>query len=120
MTKHRTAEERFSAEIEKLKSSGEYALFAAQDDFAQQIVSRMQQLGITKKQLAEKLGTSQAYVSKILMGGANFTIESQVKIASALGCKLVSKLVAQEEQQKIASRYGRRGTETEHRLRSSS
>jgi transcriptional regulator with XRE-family HTH domain len=38
--------------------------------------------------LAEKIGSSPAYVTKILRGETNFTLDSMVKIATALGCEL--------------------------------
>ncbi|MGL4398710.1 MAG: helix-turn-helix domain-containing protein, partial [Luteolibacter sp.] len=38
--------------------------------------------------LADKIGSSPAYITKILRGETNFTLDSMVKIATALGCEL--------------------------------
>jgi plasmid maintenance system antidote protein VapI len=42
----------------------------------------------TKADLARSLGTSPAYVTKMLGGDANFTIKSMVRIAHALGAEV--------------------------------
>jgi len=52
---------------------------------------------ITKTALAEKIGCSPAYISKILKGDANFTIETMVKISRALDSKLCIHLSASHE-----------------------
>lgn len=44
--------------------------------------------GLSYKSLAEKLGTSPAYISKVFRGDANLTIETMVKLARTLGCQL--------------------------------
>ena len=46
--------------------------------------------GLTQKQLAEKLGVSQAMVSKWENGEENFTAATLVKISSALGLRFLS------------------------------
>jgi hypothetical protein len=43
---------------------------------------------LTRSALAEKIGSSPAYVTKILKGETNFTLDSMVKIANALNCEL--------------------------------
>ncbi len=44
--------------------------------------------GLTRSVLAEKIGTSPAYITKFLKGETNFTLDSMVKIAKALKCEL--------------------------------
>jgi transcriptional regulator with XRE-family HTH domain len=39
---------------------------------------------VTRSQLAKKLGTSPAYITKVFRGDANFTIESMVRFCRAL------------------------------------
>ncbi len=53
-------------------------------DFTEEIYGRMEALGLRKSQLAERLGTSPAYVTKILGGDANFTLKTMVRLARAL------------------------------------
>jgi transcriptional regulator with XRE-family HTH domain len=57
-------------------------------EFTEDIVGRMGSRGVNKAQLAQKLGTSPAYVTKMLGGNTNFTLETMVKVANALGTKL--------------------------------
>jgi len=61
-------------------------------DFTEDLVVRMDELGMTRSELARKLDTSPAYVTKILRGNANFTLDSLVKIAHAVGCQLSTHL----------------------------
>ncbi|MDD3915205.1 MAG: helix-turn-helix transcriptional regulator [Bacteroidales bacterium] len=66
-------------------------LFWAEDaktDFTEEIVRLMEEQGVTKKELAHRLGTSQSYITKVLNENVNFTIESMSKIAFALGGKM--------------------------------
>ena len=55
-------------------------------NFTDQILSRMQHLQLSRSGMAEKFGSSPAYVTKVLSGGTNFTLESMVKVADALDC----------------------------------
>lgn len=60
----------------------------AKIEFAVAAERRMKTDSIQKKDLAEKLGTTPAYITKMLRGDANLTIESMSKIARALGGRL--------------------------------
>lgn len=51
----------------------------------EEIFVEMEKRGIQRSELARRLGTSPAYVTKILRGKANFTLESLARIAHALG-----------------------------------
>ena len=51
---------------------------------AMRMLDRMEELDITQKQLAERMGCSQKYVSKILKGCENLSLETLSKIESAL------------------------------------
>ncbi|PYS47601.1 MAG: hypothetical protein DMF68_15600 [Acidobacteria bacterium] len=48
----------------------------------------MKQKGASNVELARRLGKSRAYVTKVLQGSTNFTLESLVKIARALDCQI--------------------------------
>ncbi|WP_440064845.1 helix-turn-helix domain-containing protein [Pseudomonas syringae] len=65
-----------------------YWLESAKQDFMISIHAIMSKENISKAALAEKIGCSPAYISKILKGDANFTIETMVKISRALDTKL--------------------------------
>jgi len=65
-----------------------FRLEAAKIEFTEEMVKRIDDLGISKSMLADRIGTSPAYVTKILRGSTNFTLESMVKIADALDADL--------------------------------
>lgn len=56
--------------------------------FTASMLARMKELGITRSDLAKKMGVSRAYISRVLQGTTNFTLESMVKIAIALKAEL--------------------------------
>ena len=56
--------------------------------FTEELVALMKTRGLTRSALAEKIGSSPAYITKILRGDTNFTLDSMVKIANALNCEL--------------------------------
>lgn len=56
--------------------------------FAVYIDRRMKELGISRSELAEKIGSSPAYISKVLRGDKNLTIESMAKLAWHVDAKL--------------------------------
>ncbi|MCB1234477.1 MAG: helix-turn-helix transcriptional regulator [Verrucomicrobiae bacterium] len=55
----------------------------------------MKEQEVTKSELARRIGTSPAYVTKILRGETNFTLDTMVKIAHALNCRLQTHLARQ-------------------------
>lgn len=59
---------------------------------AMQMLDRMEAENITQKQLAERMGCSQQYVSKILKGRENLSLETLCKIETALGIDILSGL----------------------------
>ena len=45
----------------------------------------MEEQKVSRAELARRLGTSRAYVTKLLGGNANFTLQTMTKVAMALG-----------------------------------
>ena len=84
--------ENFSALLQGLEHSEGYELSALKVELCEQIYLIMEQERITKAELARRLGTSRAYITKLLQGSANFTLDSLVKVAKALESKLSVKL----------------------------
>lgn len=66
------------------KKDDTYWVEDAKIGFAVQVERHMDRCQINKRQLAERLGTSPAYITKVLRGDANLTIESLVKLARAV------------------------------------
>ncbi len=69
------------AEVEK---TPEYAAEHVKMDFAVGVERRMEQAGVTRAELARRLGTSAAAVTVALRGDANLTIDRMVRMAHAL------------------------------------
>jgi transcriptional regulator with XRE-family HTH domain len=54
----------------------------------EQIVRLLERNRVTRSELAEKLGVSNAYITKLLNGNENLTIKQLVRLAVALGCTI--------------------------------
>ena len=48
------------------------------------MLDKMEELNLTQKQLAELMGCSQQYVSKVLKGQENLSLETMAKIEDCL------------------------------------
>jgi transcriptional regulator with XRE-family HTH domain len=70
----------------------DYNIESARVDFTEEALEAMARHGIGKADLARKLGVSKPYVTKLLGGGANLTLESMVRLAEALDCRLSTHL----------------------------
>jgi transcriptional regulator with XRE-family HTH domain len=57
-------------------------------DFTEALFIAMEEQGVTRAELARRLGTSQAYITRVLSGNANFTLKTMSKLALALGLQL--------------------------------
>jgi antitoxin component HigA of HigAB toxin-antitoxin module len=58
---------------------------------AMRMLDRMEELGMTQKHLAELMGCSQQYVSRILKGKENLSLETLSKIECALDISILQK-----------------------------
>ena len=52
--------------------------------------SRMVELGLTQRNLAKKMNCTQQYVSKVLKGRENLSLETMCKIEDALDIKVLN------------------------------
>lgn len=87
-TNDRTTTQRFTDLFRDVEKSDAYLIEGAKVEIAERIHLTMKQKNISRAELARSLGKSRAYVTKVLQGDTNFTIDSLVKIASALDCDL--------------------------------
>ena len=66
------------------------------EKYSRQIVlamsKRMSELGMTQQMLAEKMNCTQQYVSKVLKGQKNMSLETLWKIESTLGIEIFKRL----------------------------
>lgn len=58
-------------------------------NIAMMMLDKMEELGITQKAVAERMGCSQQYISRVLKGSENLSIETIFKIESALGLQIL-------------------------------
>lgn len=56
---------------------------------AMMMLDRMEELGLTQTSLATKMGCSQQYISRVLKGTENLSIETISKIESALEMEIL-------------------------------
>lgn len=85
-SKHRTDMD-FQNFVQTIKRSESYDKEVVRAEISDQINRLMKLQKVNRAELASRLGKSRAYVTKILQGNANFTIDSLVQIARALGCR---------------------------------
>ena len=57
---------------------------------AMMMLDKMDELNMTQKELAELMGCSQQYVSKVLKGQENLSLETLSKIACCLNIQILS------------------------------
>lgn len=78
--------------LDRSRKTLDYKIESARVDFIEEALATMAAQGISKADLARKLGVSKPYVTKLLGGGANLTLESMVRLAEALDCSLSTHL----------------------------
>ncbi len=61
---------------------------------AMQMLDKMEELGLTQKSVAERMGCSQQYVSKVLKGTENLSIETISKIEEALELQILQPVIS--------------------------
>src|ERR1051325_267996 len=79
----------FSEIHESIKDTETYELDEIIVAVPQAIAARIEDRGMTQRALAERLGKSEVYVSQVLNGKPNMTLESIIKFAHALSCKVL-------------------------------
>lgn len=61
---------------------------------AMMMLDKMEELGMTQKSVAERMGCSQQYISRVLKGHENLSIETISKIESALNLAILESALA--------------------------
>lgn len=74
--------------IKKTQNSDTFLAQKLSIQFARNVEDMMSKKGLKQKDLAEKMGVSAAYVSKVLNGNINMTLSTMSKIAKALNCNI--------------------------------
>ncbi len=79
-----TAAEWFQRRLRESRNSSDYILEGVILDVTEQIVAVMQEQEISRSELAERMGVSRAYITKLLRGEGNTTLRTLVRVALAL------------------------------------
>lgn len=87
----------FKALFEKSRQSEEHWLARAIQGFTEDLYNLMERRGVSRAELARRLETSPAYITKLLRGDANFTMRSMVRLARALDGRFVARLEPREQ-----------------------
>ena len=77
-------------------------------DFTEGLHKMMEANEVSRSELARRLGVSPAYITKVLRGNVNFTLDSMVRLARAAGGE-VSLQVAPKAQKKRNNFYKKQG-----------
>ena len=93
----------FSALFAAAQGQDEYWTERASLHFTEELTRWMEQQGLSRKDLAERIGSSQAYITKILKGNVNFTLASMVKLTRAMGAELRIELATGKESKETAT-----------------
>lgn len=86
-----------SKKRERLEKDPEFLQEYMKATIVGDIFQAMDEEGLSKSQLAERLGKSRQYVGRVLNESANFTIDSISKIAAALERDVVLRLKSYTE-----------------------
>ncbi len=86
-----------SSVLDKFRDTLDYELANAEMDFTDSLEALMQRRGVNKSELARRIGTSPAYITKILRGSTNFTLETMVKLVRSLDGELHVRACAKED-----------------------
>lgn len=93
----------FQELLDRIKAMETYDTEVARDEVSNQIDFLMKKENVSRAELARRLQKSRAYVTKILQGNANFTLDTLVKIAKVLGYKFAPGFVPLEAEWNAAS-----------------
>jgi transcriptional regulator with XRE-family HTH domain len=89
-----TVSERFADLLQRAESTDAYQIDRLKVEISERIYDAMKAQGVSNAELARRLGKSRAYVTKLLRGTTNFTLESLVRIGRALSCEVEFELLS--------------------------
>ncbi len=91
-----TLSKKLKAFVDEAKQTDAYWVESAKLEFALNLEQQRRAAGLSYADLAKKMGTSAAYISKVFRGDTNLTIESMVKLARATGGQLDARVLVAE------------------------
>lgn len=99
-----TPAEWFERKLAASKDTPEYELEWLLLDIEEALHTSMETQGITRSELADRLGTSRAFITKLLGGQENLTLKTLVRVANALEMKVDAKFVPRERAANVAKK----------------
>lgn len=94
----------FAELFKRAEEHEDYWLAGAILEFTEAVVREMERQGISRTELARRLGTTPAYVTKILRGKVNFTLATMVRLARALSSEMHVQLIGPTQEAGQAAR----------------
>src|SRR5436305_12395447 len=76
--------ERYGKLLREAETHVDYWMAGPVIEFTEDLCRIMKEKRVSRAELARRVGTSRAYVTQLLGGGANFTLQTMVKLAMAL------------------------------------
>lgn len=89
----------FTDLLRQVEKKDEFWVESAKLSFVIELNRLLQTCEMTYADLARRIDRSPAYISKIMAGDTNFTIETLVKLSRAVGCRVDIKLHLKNEKQ---------------------
>lgn len=80
--------ERYGELFARAEASAHYWSEAAAHELIAELESRMARQGVSRAELARRLGTSKAYVTKVFSANVNFTLATMARLAQALDAEV--------------------------------
>lgn len=96
----KSVSQRFADLLQRAESTDAYQIDRLKVEISERIYKAMKEQDVSNAELARRLGKSRAYVTKLLRGTTNFTLESLVRIARALSCQVGLELLPNAAQTK--------------------
>jgi transcriptional regulator with XRE-family HTH domain len=90
----------------ELDETREYERILAQEEFildvTEALCQRMNETGVTRTELARRMGRTKGYITQLLGGGRNLTLRTISDVAKALECTPAFALGDAEEEEKTS------------------
>ena len=105
MNRKLSLKERFEREIARLRDDPAFQLDQLLLDLNAEMWAAMQSRDVSRSELAERLGTSRAYVTKLLDGHENMTLKTLVRVANAMEMTVDVRLTPRKAAAVVRMRY---------------
>jgi len=107
--------EKYRERVRSIENTPEFLLEEVKLTFADELCRLLDEQGVSRGQLAERLGTSRAYVTRILRTDYNLTAETMVKVARALDARVELALVPKDAPKRLRAVPARISRRTEQK-----